>query len=95
MPKKMMESLMKKKGKGMDKDKMEAKKAVIQELRQMAEEMMGGDLMEGMKKVTVASDSKEGLEEGLEKAKEILGEMPENEEENYDEEDEKNKKMRY
>ena len=55
--------------------KKEARKKMLQELKKM----MGDDMHEGMKekmkdmqKVTVASDSKEGLEEGLSKAQEIL-----------------------
>lgn len=62
---------------GPDKDKMMAKMKVIHELRQMAQDMMGEKLDEGMKKVTVASDDKEGLKEGLEKAEEIVEEGPE------------------
>lgn len=50
---------------------MEAKAAMAKELS----DVLSGDLadgIKGMKKVTVASDSDEGLEEGLEKAKEVL-----------------------
>ncbi len=51
---------------------MEAKAAMAKELS----DLLGSDLAEGvkgLKKVTVASDSEEGLEEGLEKAREVLG----------------------
>ena len=47
----------------------------LQELKEEMMDEMGEDFaphMEGMKKVTVASDDDEGLEEGLDKAKEIL-----------------------
>ncbi len=50
---------------------MEAKAAMAKELS----DLLGSDLAEGvkgLKKVTVASDSEEGLEEGLEKAIEAL-----------------------
>lgn len=50
---------------------MEAKAAMAKELS----DLLGSDLAEGVKgikKVTVASDSEQGLEEGLKKAKEVL-----------------------
>ena len=48
--------------------KMEAKAAMAKELS----DLLGSDLADGVKKVTVASDSEKGLEKGLEKAQEIL-----------------------
>ena len=51
--------------------KMAAKAALFKELS----DLLGSDLVDGIKdvkKVTVASDSEEGLEEGLEKAQEVL-----------------------
>jgi hypothetical protein len=73
------------------KDKLEAKKAMLKSLKSEMKSMMGegrGDLsdMLGKKlmKVTVASDSKEGLEKGLSKAEEIMqkkSESPEMEDE--------------
>ena len=45
---------------------------VLKDLRQMAMDAMG-EGMSDMKKVTVAADDDEGLEEGLKKAKEMLG----------------------
>lgn len=51
--------------------KMAAKAAMAKELS----DLLGSDLadeVKGVKKVTVASDSEEGLEEGLEKAQEVL-----------------------
>jgi len=49
----------------------EAKMRSLGELHSMAKNMLG-DRLQGLKKVTVASDSKEGLEKGLSKAKEIV-----------------------
>lgn len=49
-----------------------ASSKVLDELRKHAQEMMSGK-MKGLKKVVVASDSKEGLKKGLSKAEEILG----------------------
>jgi len=50
------------------------KSAKMGSLKDLSDEMrkMMGEGYEGIKKVTVASDSEEGLEEGLDKAKEIL-----------------------
>ena len=44
---------------------------VLGELRKLAQDEMKGK-MANLKKVTVASDSKEGLKKGLEKAEEVL-----------------------
>lgn len=49
-----------------------SKLSVLKDLHKQASDAMKGDL-EGMKKVTVAADSKSGLKEGLEKAEEMLG----------------------
>lgn len=48
-----------------------ASSKVLDELRKSAQGMMH-DKMKGLKKVTVASDSKEGLKQGLSKAEDIL-----------------------
>lgn len=63
---------------GKDKKEMSPleKKAKLKALKGahgMASDMLKGQLA-GLKKVTVASDSKEGLKKGLEKAEEIVGE---------------------
>ena len=73
------------------KAKMEAKMEVLKELMQMAdsseaEGLLGG--MDDMKQVTVAAEDKEGLEEGLEKAEEVLDEMPMDDEEDMITDDE-------
>jgi hypothetical protein len=52
----------------MEKD---AKLAAIKGMRKMAGDMMADD-MKSMKKVTVAAPDQEGLEAGLEKAKEVV-----------------------
>jgi len=72
--KKIMEKKISKEGE-MEPSKKKAKMELLQELRSMAEGMMKEDLdghMGALKKVTVASDSKEGLKEGLEKAEEVV-----------------------
>lgn len=62
----------KKEDKEMSAPEKKAKSSVLETLRDYASEQMGKKLG-GLKKVTVASDSEEGLEKGLEKAKQILG----------------------
>jgi hypothetical protein len=61
-------------GKPKDESKLRAKASMAKELS----DMLGGDLTEditsGLKKVTVASDSEEGLKKGLEKAEDVLEE---------------------
>lgn len=69
----------KQEGKQMSPERLEAKQKVLSELRGMANESIGKDLP-GLKKVTVASDSDEGLKEGLDKAEEVVEEMPSEEE---------------
>lgn len=61
----------KKKLRPLDEDEQAAKLGVIDELRGAAKEAMGGRV-KGLKQVKVASDSKEGLKAGLEKAEEVL-----------------------
>lgn len=56
--------------------KKEARKAMLKELKSMSRDMdyegMEDKIPASMQKVTVASDSKEGLEKGLEKAQEMM-----------------------
>ncbi len=61
----------KKDGKDLSSTEKEAKMSVVQHMKDMAQEMMG-DHLKGMKKVTVASDSDEGLKHGLSKASDII-----------------------
>ncbi len=69
---------------------MEAKAAMAKELS----DMLGEDLTEGIKdskRVTVASDSEEGLKKGLEKAEDILESKMEDESDMEDESEMKSK----
>lgn len=68
----------KKKESGMSDTEMSAKKSILSGIKEMAEKAMGGKV-HGLKKVTVASDSPEGLKEGLELAKEKISEEPKKE----------------
>jgi hypothetical protein len=63
-------------GKKMSDNEKEAKSGVLSEMKDMASKMMG-DKVKGIKKVTVASNSDEGVKKGLEKAKELLGQESE------------------
>ena len=54
-------------------NKLKAKKKVVSAIRDWAKGEMGNKL-KGMQKVTVASDSPEGLKKGLEKAEEMVEE---------------------
>jgi len=79
----MQDKLMKKlekKGKKLNPVEKEAKMGVLKDLSSQAGEMLR-DKLKGLKKVTVASDSKEGLKEGLEKAEEMVAGAPEQEKE--------------
>lgn len=61
--------------KGMSDNEKNAKMDVVSHLRDMAAGAMKNKMSsKGMHKVSVASDSSEGLKHGLEKAKEIVGE---------------------
>lgn len=59
----------------MKKDKRMKRSAKLSQLGELSKEMkkmMGDDYAKGLQKVTVASDSKEGLKKGLSKAQEIM-----------------------
>lgn len=69
---KMFEKLMEKKGKAsLDPEYKSAKMGVLKDLHSKMGDMMGEDV-KGLKKVTVAAPSKEGLTKGLDKAEELL-----------------------
>lgn len=70
--KQMMMDKMKDKKSGMGDTEKEAKMSVLEHVRGMAQDMMKDRLNGGMKKVEVASDSKDGLKEGLDKAKALM-----------------------
>ena len=61
----------KKKKVEMDPIEKEAKMSAVSAMKQMAEDAMS-DKLGGLKKVTVAADSEEGLKEGLEKAEDVV-----------------------
>ena len=63
----------------------EAKLNAVKGMRKMAGDMMADD-MKSMKKVTVAAPDQEGLEMGLEKAQDVVEEMPEMEDESPEDE---------
>jgi hypothetical protein len=73
-----LKALMGKKDEGDDSMKKDAKLSVLKNLRKMASDMMGEDLKGGMdmKKVTVAAPDDHSLKLGLEKAKSVVGDMP-------------------
>lgn len=81
MMNKMLEKLMAKKMKDKERklDDLEkyAKLSVVNALKQAMMDEMGGKL----KKISVIAQDKKGLEEGLDKAKEILKDLPDNEKE--------------
>lgn len=62
-------------GKGINGVEKAAKSHVIGAMKQMANDEIN-DRLGGLKKVSVMSDSKDGLEHGLDKAKDILGHSP-------------------
>jgi hypothetical protein len=89
-----MEKMLGKKPKENNEDKKNAKLGALKELRNSMSEMMQGDLKGRMNKVTVAAPDKESLEQGLDKAKEIVsGEEPVSEEMPESEESEESSEM--
>ncbi len=73
------DKLLEKKGKKISPLEQKAKMDVLSDLKGQASDMMG-EKLGGIKKVSVAAPDKEGLKEGLEKAEELLEEMPNGEE---------------
>lgn len=61
----------KKRGGKMDDDEMKSKLGVLKDIHDMASNDLGHDI-HGLKKVSVMSDSDEGMKEGLKKANEIV-----------------------
>ena len=74
-----------------------AKMSILKEMRKLAMDDMGEGLKSGLKKVTVAAPSEDGLKEGLDKAEDMIGMMPEGEnsegDANKDYEDESQAKL--
>lgn len=69
-----------------DPNKLKAKAEMMKSLSDMLGSDMKDGIAKGMKKVTVASDSEEGLEKGLELAKKKLSELDSEEETDLPEE---------
>ena len=65
--------------------KLKAKQSVLEDLSSQASSKLA-DKLKGLKKVSVASNSPEGLEEGLEKAQELVESKPFEGEESTEEE---------
>jgi hypothetical protein len=86
MLEKLMAKKMKDKESKLDDLEKNAKLSVVNALKQAMMNEMGGKL----KKVSVMAQDKKGLEEGLDKAKEILKELPDNEKEKPEDKEEKN-----
>jgi len=76
---KMMKMLMKKKkeGKNLSDSDKEAKMKAIHGMRDMANEMLGSKV-KGLKKVSVASNTEEGLKHGIGEAQKMLNQNDEN-----------------
>lgn len=89
----MLEEGGKEKKSKMNPEKSKAKMDVLKELMAMADEGEVGSLSEGLQKVTVAAKDKAGLEQGLDKAKEVLGELPEEEESDEEDKEEDQEEM--
>jgi len=76
-----------KKKKDIDPLKKESKLGVLKELKNTMSSMMGDDIKGKMMKATVAAETPEDLKKGLEKAKDIVSEVPDMEDEDTDEMD--------
>lgn len=88
--KKLMEKRMEKEP-PMDENRRQAKMNALRALHSDMKGMLGDGLdghMEGLKKVSVEAPNKENLEEGLDKAKDMLSAMPEDNEDHEDESNE-------
>lgn len=87
----------KKKDKPLDPNYKKAKMGVLGDLHSMASDMMADDLKKGkdmaVKKVSVVAPDKEHLVEGLDKAKELLGDEKEADEGAMDEDMEEEEEM--
>jgi len=69
----------------------EAKKRMLQHLKKMMSDGMHSGMEEGMKKVTIMSDSEDGLERGIDKAKEIMEKRESMMDDEYEEMEDKNR----
>jgi hypothetical protein len=86
--KKLIEKKKKEQGGEMDHIHAAAKGSVLHDLMSQMDGI-NGEKVKGLKKVVVASNDKEGLEHGLDKAKSLLGKMKDDsKEEGYDDQNE-------
>lgn len=74
----------------MSEEEKQAKLDVVKELLEMARAAMADGVKDGLdgmasRKVEVSADSPEGLEEGLDKAQELVSQLPESEEQEAEE----------
>ena len=82
MHEKLMKMMEKKKARKVGPTEQKAKMGVLKELKDDMSSEMGGSLKDMMaKKVSVMAGNKEDLKKGLDKAKELVGEIPNGEEE--------------
>lgn len=81
---KLLAKKMKDKKSSMGDTERDAKMSVLEHVKDLAQNMMK-DKLGGLKKVTVASDSPEGIQEGLMKAKAMLGSHGEDSSDDSDE----------
>jgi hypothetical protein len=88
----LMEKVKSQEGKPKNESKLRAKASMAKELSDMLGSDLTDDIKGAVKKVTVASDSEEGLKKGLEKAEDILeGDEEENESEDSEDSEESDK----
>lgn len=78
-----LKSLLGKK-KALEPDMKDTKLKVLKDMRKVASDAMGEDIKGSMAKATVIGKTPEDLEKGLDKAKEIVGEEVESEDESPD-----------
>ena len=84
MHEKLMKMMEKKKARKVGPAEQKAKMGVLKELKDDMSSEMGGSLKDMMaKKVSVMAGNKEDLEKGLDKAKELVHDMPNGEEEGH------------
>lgn len=81
------DKMLEKKGKKISPIELRAKKDVLSEIDGGLSDKMG-ERLSGLKKVSVMAPDEEGLEKGLDKAKQLVDKMPEMEEEGEEYEEE-------
>lgn len=86
MLREMFEKLMKSKEgeRKMSNPEVKARENILSKISEDAEKQMGEKLGGHLQKVSVMAKDKKGLEKGLDKAKEVLGQLPEGETEEHE-----------